>query len=122
MSQFSHCPPMIALKWDVGMGLGNRRLSAWTQGFLGLYLGLRLSPAVMLSLSLRTPRSQPTFLQVFPSHCTLNPQPAQTQPPLYSPVSARHWATAIHVQASLTPTYNVGGGFLYPHGTDEETE
>lgn len=68
-----------------------------------------------------SPYPQPTFLQVFPSHCSLDPQPTQTGTSLFP---SMYWALGWGYSFMGLPHSSIqtGGGFLYPHSTDEETE
>ena len=102
------------LKWGVGVGLGNRRLSQGTGRGTSSLMSSRAPrppPARITGLSLGGLSSPPpaTFLHVFPFDCSVNSQSTQTGPRLCSRVYARHWGGTVHLQAFLTPQYNLGG-------------
>lgn len=111
-SQFFHYSSVMALKCGIGMGLGNRRLSAPAQGgglFFSLQQGLRLS------LDGGTEPPPPAYLPASLPLPLLSRPPAHSDwLPLSSPVCTRLWAGAIHSWASLTPPYKLGVDFYIP--------
>lgn len=95
-SQFSHYSSVMALKCGIGMGLGNRRLSAPAQGgglFFSLQQGLRLSLAG---------GTEPPLPAYLPASL---PLPLLSRPPAHS-----DWHLSL-------PQYVLGSGLgLFIHG------